>query len=133
MYDCIRITLHRIISTQNRLNPGRFSRKCCLENLKKNMIQEIIFVAEREGSLVAKAATNARGYHVDQIGGVYTVREKRSQGIGFAITGELLKYIFNTKQTVVLFVKTANAAALKLYRNLGFREAEKYRITYLNV
>ena len=115
------------------LDPGHFSRKVCYANLKKILASQTTFIAEEDGKILAKAGTNARGYRVAQIGGVYTLVEKRNQGIGFAVMQELLKQIFTSKEMACLFVKTANTSAITLYRNLGFILQEKYRISYYNI
>jgi predicted GNAT family acetyltransferase len=83
--------------------------------------------------VVAKAGTNARGFTVDQIGGVFTVEEVRNSGIAFRVMEELLRRIFAEKSTVCLFVKKNNLPALALYGKLGFHVADGYRISYFKV
>lgn len=111
--------------------PDRFTDQSCRLNLRRTLRQQLVLVAELHGRAVAKAGTNARGFHADQIGGVYTVEELRGGGIAAVVMSELLERIFRARRTVSLFVKTANRPALGLYRKLGFRSLDAYRISYL--
>jgi hypothetical protein len=55
---------------------SHFNDAQCMKLLKTSLREQLVFVVERDGTQVAKAATNARGYGVDQIGGVYTTDRK---------------------------------------------------------
>ncbi len=112
------------------LSPERFHEQTTMANLRRMLREEIVVVAELEGRPLAKAGTNARGLSCDQIGGVFTVVEHRNRGIGFLVMQELLERIFRDRETATLFVKKANAAAVALYRALGFRMVGGYRISY---
>jgi GNAT superfamily N-acetyltransferase len=110
--------------------PGHFYPKACLANLRGQLRRQIVVVAELEGRAVAKAGTNARGFSVDQIGGVFTVEGERNRGIGHAAMRALLERIFREKESACLFVKKSNQPAIALYRRLGFQILEGYRISY---
>jgi ribosomal protein S18 acetylase RimI-like enzyme len=110
--------------------PERFSDHSCRLNLRCTLRKQLVVMAELDGRAVAKAGTNARGFQVDQIGGVYTVEALRGSGIASQAMAELLKRLFRTKRMVSLFVKTTNQPALALYRKLGFRSLDGYRISY---
>lgn len=112
------------------IEPGHFSAQACLGGLRRMLRQQIIILAERDGRPVAKAGTNARGFAVDQIGGVFTVEAERGRGFARKVMRELLDRIFREKGTASLFVKKHNAPAIALYRRLGFRALEDYRISY---
>jgi predicted GNAT family acetyltransferase len=112
--------------------PERFSDQSCRANLRRTLRQQLVVVAELDGRLVAKAGTNARGFQVDQIGGVYTEEGLRGQGIGAAVMTELLDRVFRTKKMACLFVKRSNLPALALYAKLGFRSLDEYRISYFD-
>jgi predicted GNAT family acetyltransferase len=112
------------------LNPVRFKPDNCLAHLKRNLRSEIIYVAEINGVAAAKAGTNAQGFTVDQIGGVFTQKKFRNRGIGLAIVTRLLKDIFKKKKLASLFVKKSNTPAITLYRKLGFTIRENFRINY---
>jgi predicted GNAT family acetyltransferase len=79
---------------------------------------------------LSKAGTNARGFDADQIGGVFTVEEERGRGLARRVMDALLGRIFQEKSQASLFVKKLNPAAVTLYRRLGFRELEDFRISY---
>lgn len=110
--------------------PERFSEQSCRLNLRHTLRRQLVVVAELGGRAIAKAGTNARGFQVDQIGGVFTDERHRGGGIGAQVMAALLDRVFRTKRMVSLFVKTSNLPALALYRKLGFQSLDSYRITY---
>jgi ribosomal protein S18 acetylase RimI-like enzyme len=115
------------------IDPTHFSDAQCMKLLKHALRDELIFVAELDGVPVAKAATNARGFGVDQIGGVYTVPEKRSKGLGARVVAELLEAVFVDKGAACLFVKKRNRPAIALYDRLGFAPVTDYIISYYGI
>ena len=112
------------------LDPSRFSRDDCRRRLRRALRGELVYVAEHRGHPVATAATNTRGFQVDQIGGVFTIPDRRRTGLGTAVMLALLRDIFHHKNQACLFVKTDNVAALRLYERLGFSARGGYRISY---
>jgi predicted GNAT family acetyltransferase len=107
-----------------------FSDAQCMKMLRYSLRDELVWVAERGGVPVAKAATNARGFGVDQIGGVYTEPDERGRGIGGMVVTGLLRAVFKEKKAACLFVKKRNRPAIALYERLGFSPATDYVITY---
>jgi predicted GNAT family acetyltransferase len=112
------------------LDPLHFSESNCMRLLKAALKDEVVYVAELDGVPVAKAATNARGFDVDQVGGVYTVPAQRGKGIGAVVVGALLKEVFAAKTSACLFVKKRNRPAIALYDRLGFEPVTDYVISY---
>jgi GNAT superfamily N-acetyltransferase len=112
------------------IEPGHFNAQACLANLRRTLRCQIVILAELDGLPVSKAGTNARGFDADQIGGVFTLEEERGRGIARRVMGILLERIFREKAAASLFVKKQNQAAVALYRRLGFRELEDFRISY---
>jgi predicted GNAT family acetyltransferase len=112
------------------LDPAHYSQALSLRSLVQSLREEVHVVLEREGRLVAKAATNARGFTVDQIGGVYTVPTDRGKGYAHAVMVALLGGIFAEKSTACLFVKKKNRPAISLYNGLGFQPVNEYTISY---
>ena len=112
------------------LDPSRFNRDDCRRRLRRALRGELVYVAEHRGRPVATAATNTRGFQVDQIGGVFTIPDRRRTGLGTAVMLALLRDIFHQKEQACLFVKTGNVAAIRLYERFGFSSRGEYRITY---
>jgi predicted GNAT family acetyltransferase len=110
--------------------PTHFNEGQCMKSLRLSLREQLVYLAELEGVPVAKAATNARGYKVDQVGGVYTVPEHRGQSLGKAVVSGLLKTVFLEKQEACLFVKKHNRPAIALYERLGFVPTTDYVISY---
>jgi GNAT superfamily N-acetyltransferase len=115
------------------IDPTHFSDAQCMKMLKIGLKEELVCVAERNGLPVAKAATNARGFGVDQVGGVYTLPAERNKGIGALVVSELLKKIFLEKEGACLFVKKRNRPAIALYDRLGFAPVTDYVISYYGI
>ncbi len=115
------------------LNPQMYSQPDSYRHLKLSLGEQIVLVAELDGVPVAKAGTNARGFRAAQIGGVYTRPEKRNRTIGRRVMLALLERLFARYPCVCLFVKRANPPALALYRRLGFRHVDEYRISYYGI
>lgn len=107
-----------------------FNRSACRASLARALERQLLLVAEEGGVIVGKAATNARGFGVDQVGGVYTVPERRGRGVARALVSELLALIGEEGRRASLFVKTANAPARNLYLGLGFEEGGEYLARY---
>ncbi len=112
------------------LNPDHFDERRCRSLLRKSLKKQVIYLAEEKGVPIAKAGTNARGFLVDQIGGVFTLPSRRRERIGTLCMEALLKDIRQTKKMATLFVKQDNPAALALYHHLGFTTRTHFRITY---
>ncbi len=110
-----------------------FNLAACKASLARALDRQLVFAAEESGVIIAKAGTNARGFAVDQIGGVYTLPARRSRGIGRALMLALLAEIGALGRAPALFVKPDNAAARALYRNLGFVDIGDYRADYFDV
>lgn len=113
------------------LLPGHLLDNAAVSIHLDSMLENQIGVGILKGrSLVSKAHTNARGITCNQIGGVYTVPAFRGQGYARQALQALLQRIDAEHMTSSLFVKSANAAGLHLYRTLGFLPAGRYAIAY---
>ena len=112
------------------LNPGSFNSSACYLSLQKNLRNEFVVYAAKDGKAVAKAGTNALGFNYAQIGGVYTVEKIRNQGVAEYVLSVLLSAILKTRKGASLFVKKNNGAAIRLYEKLGFNIADEFKITY---
>ncbi len=112
------------------LDRATFNARACYLGLQRNLRHEVIVYAVKNGRVVAKAGTNARGFTYAQIGGVYTVKEIRNQGVGEYVLSVLLNGILKTRKGASLFVKKENEAAIQLYKKLGFDIIDEFKIAY---
>jgi ribosomal protein S18 acetylase RimI-like enzyme len=108
----------------------RFNGSACKASLARSLDRQLVYLAEEGGTAVAKAATNARGFAVDQIGGVYTLPSRRGRGLARALMEAILDDIGSQGRRPALFVKPENVAAIALYRGLGFEEIGDFRADY---
>jgi GNAT superfamily N-acetyltransferase len=106
------------------------NRSACKASLARALERQLVFVAEEGGVAIGKAATNARGFRVDQVGGVYTLPQRRGRGVAAALMTALLGEIYGAGKRPSLFVKPGNVPARALYRRLGFEEIGDYRADY---
>ncbi|MBN2736026.1 MAG: GNAT family N-acetyltransferase [Spirochaetales bacterium] len=111
------------------LDPGNFQAHACLRNLKNKLSQQKIYYLDKNGP-IAKAGTNAQGFKVDQIGGVFTKKEFRNQGYSSFLMKFLLSQLFKTKEKIVLFVKPENLSAQRVYKKLNFKAIDQFQINY---
>ncbi len=112
------------------IDPAHFNAGQCMKSLALSLREEILYVLERDDRPVAKAGTNARGFGVDQIGGVYTAPADRGKGFARIVMVALLREVFREKSGACLFVKKKNRPAIQLYNGLGFQPLDEYAISY---
>ena len=113
------------------LRPGRHANaQISKASLVESLSHHLVLVALYHDEVIARAATNARGFHFDQIGGVYTVPHWRHRGIATWLLGELIRVIERQERACSLYVNISNAAAINLYRKLNFQFVSPYRISY---
>ncbi|MFW6251339.1 MAG: GNAT family N-acetyltransferase [Alkalispirochaetaceae bacterium] len=113
------------------LLPGHgFNPRVSMENLRYHLRNQLVLYATYQGEVIAKAATNARGFGCDQLGGVYTKPEFRRRGIARWLVAILIRRIRKEMKGSSLFVKPANLPAVELYRDLGFSIVGPFRISY---
>ena len=112
------------------LDTARFDADLCRRLLRRSLQRELIYYGTIDGHPVSKAGTNARGFAVDQIGGVFTEPARRRLGYGGAVLSALLQELFGAGKSATLFAKLDNSAAIRLYQDLGFVVRDRYRICY---
>ena len=112
------------------LDATRFDAELSRNLLRRSLQRELIYFGTIHGHPVAKAGTNARGFAVDQIGGVFTEAARRRRGYGGAVLSALLRDLFAAGKSAALFVKLDNTMAIRLYEDLGFVTRNGYRICY---
>lgn len=129
------------------------------EALKLNLRNQKIFAYQataagsRQQRVVAKAALTAEGKNFALLGGVYTLPEHRRRGYARILVQHILQEVgaptANNNSceaaastpcalgtparpmNAALYVKKNNAAAIALYKSLGFEQAGEYKIIYL--
>ena len=102
----------------------------CKLSLRARLTTEYIYKVSADGHIVAKAGTNAQGFHWLQIGGVYTLPAYRNKGLAAAAVAHLISTHSAKTHGFALFVKTANTAALRVYEKLGFEQCGPFRMSY---
>ncbi|MGI5090221.1 GNAT family N-acetyltransferase [Treponema vincentii] len=102
----------------------------CKLSLHTRLATEYIYKVSADGHIVAKAGTNAQGFHWFQIGGVYTLPSYRNKGLAAAAVAHLINTHSAKAHGFALFVKTANTAALRVYEKLGFEQCGLFRMSY---
>jgi RimJ/RimL family protein N-acetyltransferase len=87
----------------------------------------IYFGTEREGRLVAIAGTHviSSAASISVIGNVYTDPAYRGQHMAQATTSAVTEKLLASCREVVLSVDPTNAAAVRAYERLGFREVAR--------
>jgi RimJ/RimL family protein N-acetyltransferase len=80
---------------------------------------------KREGTLVAfgKAISNLSAGHVAWIA---TDADYWNKGYATSILSSLLKMLFESSSTVIIYVLSDNAAALHVYSGVGFKPYKRY-------
>ncbi len=114
-----------VLTPIHELNPA-----ACRASLARALERQLVYAAVEGGVVIGKAGTNARGFRVDQVGGVYTLPARRGRGVAAALMAALLGDILAHGRKAALFVKTTNEPARALYRGLGFEDAGDYRADY---
>ena len=102
----------------------------CKLSLRARLTTEYIYKVSADEHIVAKAGTNAQGFHWFQIGGVYTLPAYRNKGLAAAAVAHLISTHSAEAHGFALFVKTANTAALRVYEKLGFEQCGLFRMSY---
>ena len=102
----------------------------CKLSLRARLKTEYIYKVTADGLIVAKAGTNAQGFHWLQIGGVYTLPPYRNKGLAAAAVAHLMDTHSTEAHGFALFVKNANTAAGRVYEKLGFEQCGLFRMSY---
>lgn len=115
------------------LLPGRsLNAAATLRGLRTRLRTQEVYLAHINGQPIGMAGTNARGFDYDQIGGVFTVGRYRNRGVSRALMARLARSAACAGRRLCLFVKPSNAAAIRIYQQMGFVRRDDFRITYYN-
>ncbi len=96
----------------------------------RQILEERVFVLEREGRIVFKAEVSAKCPIGAQISGVYTHPEHRGLGLARRATGELARRLLAEVPRVCLFVRVGNLPARRAYDRIGFRHTRDFRTLF---
>jgi ribosomal protein S18 acetylase RimI-like enzyme len=85
------------------------------------------------GPLSFKVDQSAASEQAVQLAGIYTVPERRAQGIATAATGEMCHRLLARVPRVTLYVHRENTTAVGLYESLGFKSLGSVRSVWFEV
>ena len=109
-----------------------FNQFSTREDIRKTLIQrgeeEEFIIAEKDGKMVAQACVQTYTPQINQIGGVYTIKDERGKGYCKAIVSEMCSRIIAKNKVPTLSVKKNNIPAVKAYTALGFQHYDDYLI-----
>lgn len=106
-------------------------RRVCKLALYAQIRKNAVYTVSVDSQLVAKAGINAFGINCFQIGGVYTLPEWRNHGLASFLVAHIVHAQLQVKAQAVIFVKTANQAAIRVYTKIGFKPCGLFRLTYV--
>lgn len=93
----------------------------------RRMAENVLWVVEAEGQLVAMTSFNATLREAVQVGGVYTPPDRRRRGYArAAVARSLLDARAEGVETGILFTDEENIAAQKAYQAIGFQIIDEY-------
>jgi RimJ/RimL family protein N-acetyltransferase len=94
------------------------------------MLEQETYYGIREGNeLIAVAGTHvtALSEGVSGLGNIYTRRDRRGRGLSTRLTAAVVdKLLSMNLKTIVLNVRESNAAAIRVYERIGFRNYCEY-------
>ena len=93
-----------------------------IEWIRKRIDEDTIFGAFADGKLASVASLVAWLPQMAVIMGVETKPEFRRRGLGAVAVSAAVREALTLSQSCSLFVRSDNAAALSLYREIGFKK-----------
>ncbi len=100
-------------------------------NLEAAIENQIVVMATDGTSVFAKAQTNAIASRTIQLGGVFTQKEYRRQGIAGSLVSFIAESAAKNGISTVLFVNKKNTTAIHSYERAGFEDTkDEYTIVY---
>ena len=104
-------------------------RRRTQEALERWHRESVLFVLEEHGDIVATSLFHGRVHGAVQVGGVYTVPQRRGEGCArCVVAGSLLLARSEGMTTASLFTGVDNRPAQRAYESIGFRRAGDYGI-----
>ncbi len=108
-------------------------QEACRASVRRYIEAHRMWLLEVGGTPVACSTFNAAVGDAVQVGGVYTLPEKRSRGYGRGVVAASLQAARADKVArAVLFTPERNLAARRAYEAVGFRSVGDYRMLLFN-
>jgi len=92
-------------------------------NFSPRMVKpDMYWGVKKEGTIVSAAGVHvySQRYGVAALGNIATHPDFRRRGLGTAVTAKLCKVLLGSVERIALNVRMDNAAAINMYRSLGF-------------
>lgn len=86
---------------------------------------------KRDNRILAQAFVEDKIGAFSQIGGVYTTKLRRKEGLGTTVVKNLVNEIINSGSIPMLVVLSDNTAAISVYKKIGFIEKSDFTICEL--
>lgn len=112
------------------LDPRKYNDINSFIHFQNLMEKELVYFLRYKDEIVSKCNSNAQSPNFIQIGGMYTLKKFRGKGFGSMVLKQLIQYADKYRKNTSLFVKKNNAAALELYKKLGFTINNEFKIFY---
>ena len=97
---------------------------------KHELCQGLTFALYDGGRAIAKARVSACGLRHCMLGGVYTIPSERKKGRASFLVRQIIARQSLAFNSFCLYAKQENAAALALYKSLGFTPRCEYLLVY---
>jgi ribosomal protein S18 acetylase RimI-like enzyme len=97
--------------------------------LPQMLQQETYYGIRERNELIAVAGTHvtALSEGVSGLGNIYTRRDRRGRGLSTRVTAAVVEKLLSINlKTIVLNVRESNAAAIRVYKRIGFRNYCEY-------
>ncbi|MDR3116143.1 MAG: GNAT family N-acetyltransferase [Treponema sp.] len=107
-----------------------FNPALCRLSLEHTLRHEYLLLAQGKSKILGKINTNAASFSRYQIGGVYVCPDYRGLGIASYMSAAFARDLHTAGRGLSLFVKKQNPGAREVYRRIGFKVVEDYRISY---
>ncbi len=91
-----------------------------VEEAAKLLQENVAFGLYEDGSLVSRALSHVRMPEGWGVSGVFTRQDRRGRGYASSVVSALAEAAFRETDSVMLFVRSDNAAAKSAYQKVGF-------------
>lgn len=106
------------------------NKKAVSEALKRKLIEDDVYYIKRNKLVVTKGGTTFRSRRWVLLGGIFTWRRLRNQGLSTLLLKGLISDQLQKGYSPALFVKDSNIPAKHLYEKIGFTKPIPYQINY---